>query len=64
MQAAASIDASATGFGIGTMLPSGAPPVPALMYPPDSMIASNGLRSTIRSRTIGNAAARHGSMVM
>ena len=34
------------------------------MKPPDWMIRSKAERSTIRSRTTGNASARHGSMVM
>ena len=61
MHSAASIDASATGLGIGIRLASGAPPVGAVMNPPTSTMRSNAARSTIRSLMIGNAAARHGS---
>jgi hypothetical protein len=56
MHAAASIDASATGFGIGIRLASGAPPVGAEMKPPTSTMRSNAARSTMRSLMIGNAA--------
>ena len=41
MHSAASIDASATGLGIGIRLASGEPPVGAVMKPPDSMMRSN-----------------------
>ena len=64
MHSAASIAASATGFGIGIRFASGAPPVGAVMNPPDSTMRSNADRSTIRSLMIGNAVARHGSTVM
>ena len=64
MQAAASIAASAAFFGTGVRLASGAEPVLTEMKPPASMMASSGLRSTMRSRITGKAVARHGSMVM
>ena len=54
--------ASATGFGIGMRLASGAPPVSAVMKPPASTMRSNAERSTIRSLMIGKAVARHGSI--
>ncbi len=64
MQAAASMAASAAVLGTGMMLASTAEPVLAEMKPPASMMASSGLRSTMRSRRMGNDAARNGSMVM
>ena len=56
MHSAASIDASATGLGIGIRLASGEPPVGAVMKPPLSMMRSNAPRSHIRSLMIGNDA--------
>ena len=64
MQAAASIASSATGFGIGIVLASGAPPVRTDTNPPAAMILSNAERSTTRSLMTGNARARHGSTVI
>src|SRR4029450_4078171 len=72
MHAAASNAASATTFGTGVRLASAAPPVgPAgglppgaaplfpVIYPPASTMRSNAERFTTRSRTTGNAEARH-----
>ena len=64
MHAAASIDASASCFGIGIAFASCALPVGAVMYPPAEMIRSNALRLTTRSLMTGNARARHGSMTI
>ena len=56
MHSAASIDASATGLGIGIRLASGEPPVGAVMKPPLSMMRSNAPRSHIRSLMMGTDA--------
>jgi hypothetical protein len=64
MQAAASMASSAFSFGTWTALPSGALPVGAEMKPPAATTASSASRSTTRSRTTGNAAARQGSIVI
>jgi hypothetical protein len=64
IQAAASNAVSATNFGIGIRLASGAEPVSTEMNPPASMIRSNAERSTTRSRTRGKPDARHGSTTM
>ena len=61
MQAAASIASSASACGTGMALPSAALPVRTETKPPAAMMRSNAPRSTARSFTIGNAAARHGS---
>ena len=45
-------------------LASGAPPVAAVMNPPDSTIRSKADRSTMRSLMTGNAVARQGSIVI
>ena len=63
MQAAASMARSAASLGTGMALPSGALPVRTETKPPAAMIRSKAPRSTIRSLTTGNAAARQGSMV-
>ena len=59
--AAASIDASASDLGIAIVFASTALPVGVLTYPPAAMIRSRAARSTIRSRTTGNACPRQGS---
>jgi len=64
MQAAASIASSAKSCAMGIALASGADPVLTDIYPPACMIRSKAERSTHRSRTMGNALARHGSIVM
>jgi hypothetical protein len=61
---AASIAASATGFGIGMRLASGAPPVVGGDEAAGLDDAVERRRSTIRSLMIGNAVARHGSMTI
>ena len=48
----------------GSEFPSGAPPVFTLTNPPAWMIRSNAERSVHRSRTTGNAFARHGSITI
>jgi hypothetical protein len=64
MHSAASIDMSATGFGIAVRLASGALPVLTEMKPPARTISSNALRSTTRSLITGKPLARHGSTRM
>src|ERR1039457_7094561 len=61
MHWAASMASSATSFGTGTELASGAEPVRAVMNPPACWIASNALRSVTRSLMTGNGRARNGS---
>ena len=68
MHAAASIAASAASFGTRIVLASCAPPVEALMYPPDWMIRSNALRTpagdgltdSLERRHEGRAFIQHG----
>src|ERR1700749_5245157 len=55
---------SAITLGIGVALASMVTPVFTDTKPPDCWILSNAERSTAKSFTTGNAAARHGSMVM
>ena len=62
--AAASIDSSASAFGIGMALPSGTELVRTEMKPPACRIWSYDERFTTRSLMTGNAAERQGSMVM
>ena len=62
--AAASIDSSASAFGIGMALPSGTELVRTEMNPPACRIWSYDERFTTRSLMTGNAAERQGSMVM
>jgi hypothetical protein len=62
MQAAASMAASAAGFGTGRQFASCAEPVRAVMNPPACWMRSKALRSTMRSRTTGKVFARNGSM--
>ena len=64
MHSAASMAVSASFFDIRMALPSGTPPVWTEMYPPDWMILSMALRSTIRSLITGKARARNGSIYM
>jgi hypothetical protein len=64
MHSAASIARSCIGLATGRVFPSGVPPVFTLTNPPLWMMRSNAVRSTTRSRTTGNAPARHGSTVM
>lgn len=61
IQAAASKAASASVFGIGIEFASTALPVFTDIYPPEATILSKADRSTTRSFTTGNDAARHGS---
>src|ERR1035438_10044504 len=61
MQAAASMERSASSRRTTTALPSGALPVATEMYPPAAMMRSKAVRSTTRSLTRGNALARQGS---
>ena len=64
MHAAASIARSASAFGTGIELASGAAPVRTLMKPPACWIWSKALRSMTRSLTSGKARARKGSTMM
>src|SRR5262249_43811471 len=64
MHEAASKARSASCFGIGIALPSGAPPVETETYPPDWMIRLRRVRSTTRFLMTGKDAARHGSIVI
>ena len=64
MQAAASIDSSASACAIGIALASGTELVRTEMKPPACRIWSYDERFTTRSLMTGNAAERQGSMVM
>ena len=64
MQAAASIDSSASACEIGMALASGTEFVRTEMKPPACRIWSYAERFTTRSLMTGNAAERHGSMVI
>src|SRR5262245_54113600 len=64
MQAAASIDESATVLGMGIAFPSDVPPVLTDTHPLAWMIRSKAVRLATRSLTMGNALARQGSIVM
>jgi len=64
MQEAASKADSESFLGTNTACASGAAPVFTEMKPPASITRSKEERSTTRSRTTGNAFARHGSMVI
>src|SRR5581483_9887957 len=64
MQAAASIDKSASCLGIGIEFASGAEPARAEMNPPACTMRSSALRSTTRSFTSGNDPTRKGSTVI
>ena len=61
MHCAASIAKSASDFGTGMELASGAAPVRTVIKPPACWIRSKLLRSQTRSLMSGNAFARNGS---
>ena len=64
MQAAASMARSCDALGMGIVFPSGAWPVFTETKPPEAITRSKADRSTIKSRSTGNARALQGSMTI